>query len=142
MRKLVPALVLFLALVAGCKSTEEKLYDLRGKSTEAIDALYKDFGASEAVNTIAKGAEQAAQSDQTNGVFADISRAIGGAVVEADREDFALQCLTQGRGGHPVLLTPKGRAFFARPETQKACRGYALLQDQITKLEAALAKSP
>jgi len=127
------------SLASGCKSTEEKLYELRAKATGDIDALYKQFGASDAVKAIANGAEQAARADEGNGLLADISRAIGSAAVEADRDDFELQCLTQGRGGHPVLVTPKGKAFFARPETQKACRDYALMRDSITKLEQKLA---
>jgi hypothetical protein len=132
----------FALIASGCKSKEEKLYEMRATATARVDELYRDFGASEGVRAVVQGAEEIAREGDGAGLLADLSRTIGAAALEADRSDFELQCMTLGRGGHPVLLTPKGRAFFDRPDTRRRCADLALLRDGITKLEAQLGPPP
>lgn len=58
------------------------------------------------------------------------------AVIESDRAQFEAYCEQRGNGDRVVPLTEKAQAFFAKPETAKACRAVNAMDRDISALQA------
>jgi hypothetical protein len=134
---------------AGCKSKEEQLAEARIELTTTEDALFREYGGSDIAAGIEKEARAAAAQATTppagqavDPLTAMLGQVIGNTAREVDREMFAADCRRLGHGERVPMLTDKGRAFFARPETTTACQKIAKLADDVTRLEAELGLPP
>ena len=128
MRPLRPILVATV-LLAGCKSNQEKLVDLRTDLRTTLDELYSAYGGG-ALAAQPKG--EAQEPERPDGARATVARLVG----ELDRSYFEGFCLARGRGERPFSLSAKLDAFMREPANEKACREAARLGERIAELEA------
>jgi hypothetical protein len=131
MRRLRP-LLLAAALVAGCKSDQEKLIDLRTELRTKLDELYSAYGG----GALAAQARSDAEERDADEGSATAARVVG----ELDRSWFEGYCLARGRGERPFNLSGKLEAFMSDPANEEACRAAAKLQLRIAELEAKPAR--
>ncbi len=116
--RLVAALAA-LALLAACKSPQEKLVERRREQRAVLDRLYSQYGGS--------GLEPKEEPGSAG--------IVGQILGEADRSYFEQQCLAVGRGERSFSLTAKLQEFLRRDDVQRDCRRSADLQMEIDALE-------
>lgn len=127
MRRLRP-LLLAAVLVAGCRSDQEKLLDLRTELRTRLDELYSAYGGGSLAAQARSDAEEPERADEGS---ATAARLVG----ELDRSWFEGYCLARGRGERPFNLSGKLEAFMSDPANERACRHAAKLQLRIAELE-------
>ena len=108
-----------LALLAACKSAQEKLVERRREQRATLDRLYAEYGGS------------GVEPKEEPGSAGIVGRILG----EADRSYFEQQCLALGRGERAFSLTAKLQGFLRRDDVQRDCRRSADLQMEIEALE-------
>ncbi len=121
-------------LLAACTHHEERLAERRAEVRTRIDALYAEYGATQAPPPGAPPREASRE-----GTF-DAGEYIGNAVRTADRELFVATCIELGSGGRPSVYTERARDYFAQSTTKAACAEVAALTEQVRTLEAELAR--
>jgi hypothetical protein len=131
MRRLRP-LLLAAALVAACKSDQEKLLDLRNELRTKLDALYSAYGG----GALAEKTRSDAEEREADEGSATAARVVG----ELDRTWFEGYCLARGRGERPFNLSGKLEVFMSDRANEEACRDAAKLQLRIAELEGKLAR--
>jgi hypothetical protein len=111
--------IVAVAALAGCKTPEDKLVDLRRDQRATLDRLYSEYGGI--------GVERREETGSA-GIF---GRILG----EADRSYFEQQCLAVGRGERPFSLSAKLDELLRREDVQSDCRRSADLQREIDELQ-------
>jgi hypothetical protein len=112
------------ALLAACKSPQEKLLERRREQRETLDRLYARLGS-------AGGAKK----EEGGGSAGLVGRILG----EADRTYFEQQCLALGRGERTLALSQQLDEFLQREDVQRECRRSVDLQLEIEELERVTA---
>ncbi|MDP2340906.1 MAG: hypothetical protein Q8O67_08115 [Deltaproteobacteria bacterium] len=140
MRIALSAVVVVVALSA-CTSKEEDLFSLRRDNRAALDGLYDGYGggalAGEVKREMDKGVDEA-RTHRDPEAAVELLKVLGNMATEVDRVAFEEQCLELGRGGRPVILNDKGKAFFARGDVERACAAIAVRAVKIQTLEREL----
>jgi hypothetical protein len=115
------------ALLAGCRSPEQKLIDLRRERRELVDRLHAAYRAG---------------GPDGEGAAADAAGAgaVGRLVAEMERAHLEGHCLAVGRGERPLTLSSRLDAFVRDPANARACERAARLEAEIGALERRLGK--
>ena len=124
-----------------CSSQQEDLFSLRRDNRAALDGLYASYGggalAGELKKETDKGIVEARKHAEPDAAV-ELLKVFGNAATEVDRVSFEEQCQELGRGHRPVVFNDKARAFFARPDVERACAAVASRTVKIEALEREL----
>ena len=137
-----------LLLLSGCEfeppevKLEAKLTELREKRQTLIDKLYEGYGQGELAQAISDEADEGAKdaAAKKDSVGQEVLNALSRAAGEVDRAAFESHCSTLGKGERPAVLSDRGRAYFAKASTKKACKAIGKVDVHVEALEAKLKK--